>query len=69
MDVRRSGLWAPDNILQEGVAGKKETTPPIREEKINYFRNFRTTELIFLTGLKVNLQNRASKKSDLMVCS
>ena len=40
------------NILQEGVARKKETKPPNREEKINYFRNFRTTELIFLTGLK-----------------
>ena len=35
------------NILQEGVAGKKETKTPIRERKINYFRNVRTTELIF----------------------
>ena len=41
------------NILQEGVARKKETKPPNREEKINYFRNFRTTQVIFLPGLKV----------------
>ena len=40
------------NILQEGVARKKERKPPIREEKINYFRNFRTTELIFLTRVE-----------------
>ena len=40
------------NILQEGVARKKETKPPNREEKINYFRNFRTTELIFLTRVE-----------------
>ena len=40
------------NILQEGVAKKKERKPPIREEKINYFRNFRTTELIFLTRVE-----------------
>jgi len=40
------------NILQEGVAGKKETKPPIREGKINYFSNFSTTELIFYQGWK-----------------
>ena len=40
------------NILQEGVARKKERKPPIREEKINSFRNFRTTELIFLTRVE-----------------
>ena len=34
------------------MARKKETKPPIREEKINYFRNFRTTELIFLTRVE-----------------
>ena len=30
-----------------GRGWKKETKPRIRKEKINYFRNFRTTELIF----------------------
>ena len=41
-----------NNILQEGVAGKNKQTP-YQGGKINYFRNFRTTELIFLPGLKV----------------
>ena len=37
-----------------GRGWKKGNKPPIRERKINYFRNFRTTELIFfLLGLKV----------------
>ena len=51
------------NILQEGVAGKKETKPPIREGKINYLRNFRTTELIlFLPGLKVKPTKTGEQK-------
>ena len=52
------------NILQGGVAGKKETKPPIREGKINYFRNFRTTEQFFFTRVesKTYKNGRAKRK-------
>ena len=51
------------NNLQEGVAGKKETKPAIREGKINYVRNFRTTELIFFTRVEIKIyKNMPAKK-------
>ena len=50
------------NILQEGVAEKKETKPPIREGNINYFRNFRTNELIFFTRVESKLTKPGEQK-------